>query len=201
LDPNTAGAPMRRFREPRKTPAPLTDYWGGRKDPLVYLTLGTVVGTMGDLHSAYRVALQAVAGLPIRVLLTTGADLPSDALGTVPDNVHVEKFVPQDDILPLAAAVICHGGSGTVIGTLAAGVPMVVVPQFADQPTNAQRVQALGAGLALPTRTATASELRAALLRVLEDGSFRAAAAKLSVEIAGLPAIDAAPKVLAEFAR
>jgi UDP:flavonoid glycosyltransferase YjiC (YdhE family) len=49
-----------------------------------------------------------------------------------------------------AAAVVCHGGSGTVLGTLSAGVPLIVVPLFADQADNARRVEAVGAGLVAP---------------------------------------------------
>jgi UDP:flavonoid glycosyltransferase YjiC (YdhE family) len=193
-------APVRRFRAQRKPPSPLPEWWGGRKEPLVYLTLGTVAGSMDEARAAYRVALDAVAGLPVRVLLTIGADLALDALGEVPPNVHVERFVPQDDVLPHAAAVLCHGGSGTVLGTLAAGVPLVVAPMFADQPDNAARIAAVGAGLALPTRCDSVQDLRHALTRVLAEDSFRVAAGRLAAEIAALPPVDEAAVELERLA-
>ena len=71
------------------------------------------------------------------MLLTTGTDLD---LGAVPTNVHVERWVPQADVLAHASVVVGHGGSGTTLGALGAGQPLVVVPLFADQPNNAARV-------------------------------------------------------------
>jgi MGT family glycosyltransferase len=209
LDSLEERAPVFRFKTPRKQAAELPEWWGARPEPLVYLTLGTVTGGFDEMRSSYRVALDAVAGLPIRVLLTVGNDLPLEMLGNVPANVHVERFVAQDDVLPHAAAVICHGGSGTVLGTLAAGVPMVVVPLFADQPQNAERIAAIGAGLMMTLpggramtggTPASPDELRRALLRVLKEASFRVAAQRVAAEMAGLPAIDAAPIELERLA-
>lgn len=74
------------------------------------------------------------------MLLTIGRDLDPAVLGEVPETVHVERWVDQADVLAVADAVISHGGSGTVLGTLAAGLPHVVLPLFADQGTNARRL-------------------------------------------------------------
>jgi UDP:flavonoid glycosyltransferase YjiC (YdhE family) len=189
-------ATVSRFRaSPPKAP-PLPDWWGALAGPLVYATLGTVVGGFDILRAAYRPVLDALADMPVRALLTIGADLPLEALGEVPPNVHIERFVPQGDVIPHAAAVICHGGSGTVLGAIAGGVPLVVAPMFADQPFNAARVAAAGAGIALPTSQATAATLRQALGRVLEEPSFRLAARRLGQEIALLPSVDEAPAVI-----
>jgi UDP:flavonoid glycosyltransferase YjiC (YdhE family) len=181
-----------RFRAQQQQAAPLPPWWNTPAGPLVYLTLGTVMGSMEVMRSAYRVVLDAVASLRCRVLLTTGSQLPPEALGDIPENVHVERFIPQADVLPHAAAVVCHGGSGTVIGALAAGVPLVVAPMFADQPLNAARVAAIGAGLALPPRAASAGDLRAALSRVLGESAFAEAARRVATEIAALPPVDEA---------
>jgi len=181
-----------RFRAVRKPAPPLPNWWGARQGAFVYVTLGTVAGGQARMHAAYRLVLDAVVDLPIRVLLTIGSELPKETLGDVPSNVHVERFVPQDDVIPHAAAVLCHGGSGTVVGALAAGVPMVVAPMFADQPYNAGRVVAIGAGLAVPTHDASVEGVRAALSRVLREESFREASQRIAQEIAALPAVDAA---------
>jgi UDP:flavonoid glycosyltransferase YjiC (YdhE family) len=187
-----AGAPASvfRFRANRKPAPPLPNWWGPRQGPFVYVTLGTVVGAIDAMRSAYSTVLEALVELPIRVLLTIGADLSLEALGEVPPNVHVERFYPQDEVIPHASAVICHGGSGTVLGALAAGVPLVVAPLFADQPFNAERIAAVGAGLALPARDASVAALRHALWRVLEGGTFHLAARKIAEEIAALPSMD-----------
>lgn len=190
LDPDAA--PAMRFRTARQSASPLPDWWGTQQGPIVYVTLGTVAGGMEGMRPQYRTALEAVRELPIRVLLTVGPDLPLETLGEVPANVHIERFVPQDDVLPHVGAVLCHGGSGTVLGTLAAGVPMVVAPLFADQPGNADRIAAVGAGLAMPRGSASASDVRHALSRVLEDGSFRTAAGRIAQDIAALRPVDEA---------
>ena len=90
--------------------------------------------------------LAALRSLPVRVLLTLGGVLAPDAV-PAPDNVTVRGFLPHEAVLPHMAAVITHAGMSTVATALAAGVPMVCVPQGRDQPLNAARVQELGAGL------------------------------------------------------
>jgi UDP:flavonoid glycosyltransferase YjiC (YdhE family) len=156
--------------------------------PLVYVTFGTVAGGTPGVRAVYRTAIEAVASLPVHALLTTGRGLPADALGSIPANVHVEAFVPQRDVLPRVRAVVCHGGSGTVLGALAAGVPMVVVPLFADQPHNAERVAAVGTGLALPAPDA--ASLAAAIGRLLAEPAFSQRARQLAGEVAAMPTVD-----------
>lgn len=92
--------------------------WAPAEDPrpLVYITFGSIVGSTPHLRSVYRTSLDAVADLPVRALLTTGRGLEPGALGAIPANVHVEQWIPQRDILPRAAALVCHGGSGTLLG-------------------------------------------------------------------------------------
>jgi UDP:flavonoid glycosyltransferase YjiC (YdhE family) len=177
-------------------PSVETPTWARAHDdrPLVYITFGTLAGGAPEGAAVFRVALEAVAQLPVRALFTTGRGVDIGTLGTIPANVHVEAFVPQRDVLPRVAAVVCHGGSGTVLGTLAAGVPMVVVPLFADQEHNAQRVAAVGAGIAAPG--ADASTLRAAIERLLAEATFRTGARRLAAEIAALPTVERAVAAL-----
>jgi hypothetical protein len=126
---------VERYRDPAvDTPSEkLPDRWPGDDSPLVYLSFGSVAAAFASAAEAYRAAVEQLALLPVRVLLTLGRDLE---LGPVPANVHVEQWVPQADVLDHADAVVCHGGSGTTLGALAYGVPLVVTPLFADQPYN-----------------------------------------------------------------
>ncbi|MFC1419022.1 glycosyltransferase [Streptacidiphilus cavernicola] len=201
LDPSPF-AETRRFREavePRR--APLPDWWGGSDAPLVYVTFGTVAGGLPGGAAAVRAALEAVAGLPVRVLATVGRGVDVSTIGAVPANTRIEAWVPQGDVLGTAAAVVCHGGSGTTFGTLAAGVPLVVVPFFADQPANARLVDAAGAGLVVtpsggPEDTMgrigpdDPPRIRAAVESVLADPAYRTAAERLATEMSTLPTID-----------
>src|SRR3954447_16872701 len=84
-------------------------------------------------------------------------------LGAVPRNVHVERWVPQEQVMPHAAAMVGHGGSGSTLLAMAAGVPLAVMPLFADQHQNARRVAALGAGLELDGAARLADAVRVLL--------------------------------------
>jgi UDP:flavonoid glycosyltransferase YjiC (YdhE family) len=192
----------RRYHDVSPPPTtPLPDWWDGRDAPLVYVTFGSVAGGMPIGAVACRTALDAVARLPMRVLLTVGWAADVAGLGAVPANVHVEPWVPQGDVLAEASAVVCHGGSGTTLGTLSAGVPLVMVPLFADQPGNAQCVAAAGAGIViepLPGAAAAervgpqhAAQVRAAIETVLGEPSYRTAAQRMADEMRATPSIDA----------
>ena len=197
-----------RFHDPAWDIAPgeLPAWWPGREEqPLVYVTFGSVAGQFPQALPVYGVALRAVAELPVRVLLTVGNDLDLDALPNVPDNVHVERWVPQQDVLGHAAMAVVHGGSGSTLGAIAAGVPLVVVPLFADQPENARRVAAVGAGLSVePDREdpdATEEPLRSAIETVLGDPSYHERARALADELRAQPPVDDAVPLLESLAR
>ena len=125
---------------------PLPEWWGRSRAPLVYVTSGPCSGTCPWRHGCTGARYRALAGLPIRALLTVGSQFDRSTLGSIPSNVRVEAWVEQAAVLPHAELVVCHGGSGTIFGALAAGVPVVVVPLFADQFDNGRCVAEAGAG-------------------------------------------------------
>ena len=187
---------IRRFRDHEPgPPQPLPDWWedDGEK-PLVYVTFGSVAGAVPWVAAVYAAALEALDGLPVRALLTLGAADPG-VLGAVPANVHVESWVPQADVLAHADAVVCHGGSGSTLGALGAGKPLVIAPLFADQPYNARRVQDVGAGVSVAP---DAAALRTGIETVLGNGAYRAAAARIADEMRGQRPVDEAFGALAE---
>ena len=186
------------FRRPH---APLANWWETNDSPLVYLTFGSVTGSMSIAAEAYRIALGAMKDLAVRVLLTVGEHVDIAALGPLPDNVHVEHWVPQDEVFAYASLVVCHGGSGTTFGALAWGLPVVLVPMFADQFANARRVASAGAGLLVEPATAE-GELRPrlsdrdtariarAVTDALENTAYLRAAARIAREMASLPSVE-----------
>jgi UDP:flavonoid glycosyltransferase YjiC (YdhE family) len=197
-----------RFHDPAwdAPSAVLPDWWPGRtEDPLVYVTFGSVAGSFAQALPVYDAAMRAVAELPVRVLLTVGRDLDLDALPDPPDNVRVERWVPQQDVLGHAATAVVHGGSGSTLGALAAGVPLVVMPLFADQPQNARRVAEVGAGLAVePNRddvAATAGPLRDAINSVLTEPSYGQRARALADELRAEQRVDEVVPLFEGFAR
>jgi UDP:flavonoid glycosyltransferase YjiC (YdhE family) len=191
-DPEAPGPPgALRFRERIAATRPLPDWWEHTGWPLVYVTLGSVAPTMDFFPRVYREAIDALTHLPVRVLVTVGRDRDPADIGPVPPNVHVARWVPQADVMPHTAAMICHGGSGTVRAGLAAGVPMAVLPLFADQPHNARRVTELGAGLTLDG----ASRAGDAVRWLLSDPAYRQAAERVAVSMRALPSVDEAVAV------
>lgn len=168
-------------------------------ETFVYVTLGTVSGRSEKTRSAYRAVLEALATLPVRALLTTGPIMPLEELGTIPPNITVAAFVPQADVFPFADAVACHGGSGTLLGALACGLPQVIVPLFADQPHNAASLARAGAGISVTDRSVPV--LQAAITQVLQDEGIRQAARQISGDIAGMADMDAAVDQLQTLAR
>jgi UDP:flavonoid glycosyltransferase YjiC (YdhE family) len=164
------------------------DWWPESDAPLVYMTFGSVAASIGFFPDFYRAAAKALADVPARVLLTLGEAGDPERLGPLPSNIHVERWWPQEQVMPHAAAMVTHGGLGTTLPGLTAGIPMVVVPLFAlDQYANARGLHSVGAGVAVENAAAAPSDIRSALERVLNDPGYRSAAHKLADEIAALP--------------
>jgi UDP:flavonoid glycosyltransferase YjiC (YdhE family) len=199
LDPSSfAGTTRYRHEVPDGTGEP-TGSRSASDEPLVYVTFGTVGPRMPQMLPVYRHAVAAAGRLDARVLVTVGRDLDVAAVGSVPDNVRVEPWADQREVLRRAAAVLSHGGSGTTLGALEAGCPQVVYPLFADQASNARVVETGGLGVALlDTSPGGAPALRvprdgddeamsAALQRVLATPEYAAAAGRIAASLQRLP--------------
>jgi UDP:flavonoid glycosyltransferase YjiC (YdhE family) len=192
-DPTAPGGPgVARFREAADPAAP--------GDPLVYVSFGSIAPTMGFYPGLYRAAVDELRGFGLPVLVTVGRDVDPAELGPLPDGVRVEPWVPQREVMTAARAMVGHGGFGSTVLAVAAGVPQVLVPLFADQPLNARRVAEAGAGIALAGPDAVPGELRAAVARALDEPGLRAGAQALAAEVAALPPIDEAPALLERVA-
>lgn len=186
LDPSTFADTLR-FHEPREAAGPLPDWWPGSDAPLIYMTFGTVLGYMSIAAETYRMALEAVERVRARVLLTVGRRFDASTLGPVPANVHVEPWIDQGLVLDHADLVVCHGGSGTALAALAAGVPLVMVPLFADQFENARRIAAARAGQIHP---AAAPDITRGIDDVLGDPAYRDRARAIAAEMAATATVE-----------
>ena len=140
-------------------------------DPLVVVAPSTAQDPDGRL---VRVALEALAAEPVRVLATTNRR--GEPLPDAPANAVVVDWLSYSQAMALADVVVCHGGHGTVCRALAAGVPVLCCPAVGDMAENGARVQWAGAGLMLPWRLAKPVGLRAVVRRLLDDPSFAGAA-------------------------
>jgi MGT family glycosyltransferase len=145
-----------------------------------------VVVTSSSLYEAQeewlKRAIAALDGLPVRAVVTLGPALdPAGFLGG--ENVHVVRSAPHGALFEQAAAVVTHGGHGSVIRPLMAGVPLLSLPGLRDQRDNASRVVHRGAGLMLE-RDASSQAVAEAVGRLLAEPAFREAAAVLGQGIA-----------------
>ncbi|MEV2198194.1 macrolide family glycosyltransferase [Streptomyces phaeochromogenes] len=145
------------------------------KDPVLYASLGTVFNADPQLLRTFATALAPLGGT---VIISTGQTDPA-ALGPLPANVLVRRSVPQPEVLARAALFVTHGGMNSANEAMYAGVPMLVVPQGADQPLVAARVVELGAGLSIRTQDVAKGSVRALARRLLDDPRFREAATNL----------------------
>jgi len=160
------------------------------RGPLVYLTLGTAFGTPEVLETA----LEGLATLGTPIVVATGG-VP---LGPRPAHVTARPWVPQAAAISQADLVVHHGGSGTTLGALAAGVPQLVLPQGADQFANAEALVGVGAGVRLLpgelSADAVAEQSRNAY-------SCREAARAIAAEIAELPSPAEVARELPKYAK
>jgi MGT family glycosyltransferase len=149
------------------------------RDPLVLVGFST---TFQDQVPLLRRVVDALSEMPVRAVVTIGQMIdPSELQAT--DNVAVVRSAPHDPILREASLTVTHGGHGTVMKSLAAGVPMVCIPMGRDQNDNGARVVHHGAGVRLPTRASTARIARA-VDDVLAQPRYRTSAQRLATAFA-----------------
>ncbi len=155
-----------------------------RGSPIVYITLGTVYNRNLDV---FRTLLDGLRDEELNIVVTVGRHNDPAMLDSQPSNVHVHQYIPQELLLPHCAAVVTHGGAGSTLGALAFGLPLLMVPQGADQFFNTERVTAAGAAVQLIPDRLTADSARDAVRMLLSDDTFRDAARRIENELAAMP--------------
>ena len=170
-----------------------------RGAPIVYITLGTVYNRNLDV---FRALLDGLRDEALNIVVTVGKQNDPAVLGRQPSNIHVHQYIPQELLLPRCAAVVTHGGAGSTLGALAFGLPLLVVPQGADQFYNAERVVAAGGGSSTDADRLTADSVRDGVRMLLRDATFRAAAHRIKNEFDAMPdprqAVDALERLLSQ---
>jgi MGT family glycosyltransferase len=147
-----------------------------------------------------RRILNGLQQLPVDVVITVGQDIDPASLGPQPEHIRVERYIPQDEVLPRCDLVVSHGGSGSVMGALAHGLPSVLMPLGADQTYNIRRCVELGVGLELEPVTVTPDEIRVTVEDMLADDRYRRAAERMRDEINAMPGPEATVPLLEALA-
>ncbi|MGW2426813.1 glycosyltransferase [Streptomyces sp. NPDC001709] len=163
-------------RQPRPLPP--------RQRPRLCVTWGTTSSAIGG-DPVLTEVLRGAADLDMDVLFaTTGQEnVPED----LPRNWHIAVMQPLNQLLRDCDAVISPGGSGTVLTTVAAGLPQMVVPLLPDQEVTAERLEATGAGLRVASREVSRERVAKALTTLLDDKRHTRAARRLRGEMAAQP--------------
>ena len=144
-------------------------------DKLVYISMGTV---NNDRMLLYKNCISALADTGYQVILSVGNLVPVEDFGTLPENISVFSHVDQIAVLQQADVFVSHCGMNSASESLYFGVPLVMLPQTAEQSGVAERVYQLGAGIKL-AKTDEASILYA-INTMLTDDTYKQNAMALS---------------------
>jgi UDP-N-acetylglucosamine transferase subunit ALG13 len=161
--------------------------------PTVYVTMGTF---FNNAASVFTTVLDGLRAEPVNVIVTVGKNVDPAVLGPQPDNVHVERYIPQSQLLPYCHLLVSHAGSGALLGALNAGVPMLAIPQGADQFSNAARIVDVGLGLRLMESDLNPIAVRDSARRLLGDGEFARVARSQKQAIEDMPSPESVVPVL-----
>lgn len=142
----------------------------------IYISLGTVFNEAIDF---YKLCFKAFESTDHTVVMSIGEKVQIPDLGEIPKNFIVKNYVPQTEVLKYTRLFITHGGMNSTNEGLYYGIPLIVIPQSADQPVIAQQVANLGAGIKLQMQGLTASQLRETVEHVLRYPSFHKAVANI----------------------
>ena len=162
--------------------------------PLVYVTMGT---EFNKQLGVFRAILDGLAGEPCDVVVTVGPSGDPEALRPFADNIRVEHFIAQSSILRDAAVFVSHAGSGATLGALRAGLPMLAIPQGADQFLNAERIVDAGVGLRLMPGDVSADAVRDSVRELLDDARYRDVTRVHQASIESMPSPDEVVQILA----
>jgi len=166
-DVELTGFPLFDAGETYSMPAEL-DEWLDHGPPPVVFTAGSANVLA---HAFFHASVEACRGRRAVLVTSDRRSVPA----TLPDTVRWASYVPFGALLPRSAALVSHGGIGTIAQGIAAGIPQVVAPMAFDQFDNASRLVDLGVGAVLPMTKYTATRARRALDRI--EGASAAAQA------------------------
>jgi UDP:flavonoid glycosyltransferase YjiC (YdhE family) len=160
---------------PRIPDPPFWDRVMASPRPKVFVALGS----SGPL-AALPAVLEALAGLPVEVVLATSGR----GMGSLPPNVHAAELFPYERTAARCAAVVSHGGSSGIYPALAAGAPMLAILANVDTHLSATMLERSGAGISLRLDEASPAAVRAALERLLSEPGFKERAASAAELVA-----------------
>ena len=146
-----------------------------KRDKLIYISMGTV---NNDMMALYKRCLSALADRDYQVIMSVGNLVSIEEFGVLPENISVFTHVDQIAVLQQADVFVSHCGMNSVSESLYFGVPLIMLPQTAEQDGVAERVYQLGAGIKLDK--SDASSILGAINKIFADDTYRQKAIKLA---------------------
>jgi rhamnosyltransferase subunit B len=137
--------------------------------PLVFTLGSLIVNSPGRF---YEHGVRAALILRRRVVLLVGGEAGGEFAHLQSAEVFIAAYAPHSALFPRAAAIVHHGGIGTLAQALRSGRPQLIVPHFADQPDNAARARRLGVARILPPRRFSAAAASRHLARLLGEDRY-----------------------------
>ena len=167
-----------------------------KSKPVLYSSLGTAFNNWPEY---YPILFDAVRNLDIHVFAALGAIDPS-SLKDIPDNVECAQMVPQLDILSQSSVFITHAGMGGTGEAIYYGVPMIAIPQMEEQAITARQIEEKGLGIAFLDKNSITSEaLKEAIVKLLEDPSYKKTAEEFQTDMRQLGGAEASAIALIDY--
>ncbi|CAG9762821.1 unnamed protein product [Ceutorhynchus assimilis] len=162
-------------RKPQKLPKHLDDWITNAEAGVIYFNLGSMIKSDTFPEEQRRKFLRAFARFPQRILWKWENGTMADK----PDNVMIDKWMPQYDILchPNVKLFLNHGGLLSTVEAAHCGKPLVIMPQFGDQKHNAYAMETNGVGILLNLQTATEEQIVEAIKKALQPKTIQNAKA------------------------
>jgi MGT family glycosyltransferase len=167
------------------------DRLDGRR--LIYVSLGTTRKVQSVI---FGLIAEACEGLGLQVVISLGGSRSPEIFGELPGNPLIVKVAPQLELIKVAEIVINHAGINTVLETLIEGKPMIAIPITHDQPALAARLAWLGIAEVIPEKRLSVKRLRSALVKLLNNASYRVAARDLQAKIRSARGLERAVDVI-----
>ncbi len=140
------------------------------KKKVIYISLGTIFNNSIEF---YENCFKAFDNMDVKIIMSIGKNIDVNTFKSIPSNFVVRNYVSQLEILKQADVFITHGGMNSTNEGLYYDVPLILIPQFADQPFVAKRVAELGAGIIIEKDKVTPEILKQSVVKILSDNNFR----------------------------
>jgi rhamnosyltransferase subunit B len=147
----------------------------------------------------FQIGARAIEKIGARAVLLSS--FPGNVPAQLPASIGYFGYVPLQHLLPRSAAIVHHGGIGTVAAALRAGIPQLIVPQNFDNALHAERVSRMGAGSALRRRQLQPERLAKEVRALLASQQIRETCSHYAMKMRGADGIEAACRIIEDDSR